>query len=245
VTANSETEVRIGIFGGTFNPIHRAHLSIAEEVRRALRLGKVLFIPAGDPPHKKDMWMIPARHRLSMVQLAVKGHPHFEVSDLEVKRPGKSYTIETVRALKRAYPPGTEWYLILGLDAFLEFPSWRLARRLLTQCHFVVVSRPGFRFRDVKRLLYFKDADPLELNRLDRGLKKRCEFPTGPSTRLILLRIRPREVSATAIRNHFGGGKRKRNLLPRMVESYIMTHHLLGIEDRNRPSIPSRVIYPF
>lgn len=217
--------MKIGIFGGTFNPIHQGHLAIADEVRKAMRLSKVLFIPAGDPPHKKDRKILPARHRLAMVMLAVKNHPHFEAEDLEVHRPGKSYTIQTVKTLKKTYPPDTDWYLILGLDAFLDFPTWREAHRLTTWCHFVVVSRPGFRFRDLRRLSFLR-ADPEQLARLDENAADRYELPLSPSTRLILLRVSPWEVSATEIRNHFWGVKRKRNLLPRSVESYIMTHHL-------------------
>ena len=218
--------MKLGIFGGTFNPIHQGHLSIADEVRKALRLSKVLFIPAGDPPHKKARQMLTARHRLAMVKLAVKNHRHFEAEDLEVHRPGKSYTIQTVKTLKKTYPPDTEWYLILGLDAFLDFPTWREAHLLTTLCRFVVVSRPGFRFRDLRRLSFLKEADPEQLTRLDQNAIDRFELSLSPSTRLILLRVNPWEVSATDIRNHFWGIKRKRNLLPRSVESYIMTHHL-------------------
>src|SRR3972149_10188389 len=102
--------MKLGIFGGTFNPIHQGHLSIADEVRKALRLSKVLFIPAGDPPHKKDRQMLTARHRLAMVKLAGKNHRHFEAEDLEVHRPGKSYTIHSPKHLKKTYPREPEWH---------------------------------------------------------------------------------------------------------------------------------------
>jgi nicotinate-nucleotide adenylyltransferase len=225
--------MKIGIFGGTFNPIHQAHLSIAEEVRRSLRLDKILFVTAGVPPHKKNRTILPAHHRLEMVRLALQDFPYFEVSDLEIRRPGRSYAIDTLRTLKKAHPPGTEWFLILGLDAFLDFPSWRQAGRLLTLCHIVAVSRPGFRFLDLKRLPFLESLDAEPLIQLDKRSKKIFEFQTTPGTRLILLRVKPREVSATAIRNHFWGKKRNRNILPGVVESYIMTHHLLRFEDRN------------
>ncbi len=218
--------MKIGIFGGTFNPIHQGHLSIAEEVRSAIPLDKVLFIPAGDPPHKKDQEVVPARHRLEMVRLAIKDYPHFEVSEMEIRRAGKSYTVETVGALKKSYPAETRWFFILGLDAFIDFPSWREPDRLLTLCHFVVVSRPGFRFRELERLPFLPSADPGQLTRLDEGKEGRHRLVLSPSTHLILLRVGSWEVSATEIRSHLSGGKRRRNLLPRSVESYIMSHQL-------------------
>jgi nicotinate-nucleotide adenylyltransferase len=218
--------MKIGIFGGTFNPIHQGHLAIAEEVRSAVRLEKVLFIPAGDPPHKKGQEILPARHRLEMVRLAIKDDPHFEISETEIHRPGKSYTVETITTLKAAYPPDTEWFLILGLDAFLDFPTWREPDRLLTLCHFVVVSRPGFRFRELTRLFFFQSIDPAPLARLDEQKEDRHRLAFGPSTQIILLRVGSWEISATEIRSHLSGGKRRRNLLPPSVESYIMSHHL-------------------
>ena len=218
--------MKIGIFGGTFNPIHQGHLAIAEEVRSAVRLEKILFIPAGDPPHKKDQEVVPARHRLEMVRLAIQNCPHFEISEMEIQRTGKSYTVETVEALKTAYPTDTEWFLILGLDAFLDFPLWREPDRLLTLCHFIVVSRPGFHFRELRRLPFLQSADPGQLTRLDEGRGDSHRLALSPYTRLILLRVGSWEVSATGIRSHLSGGKRRRNLLPRSVESYIMSHQL-------------------
>jgi nicotinate-nucleotide adenylyltransferase len=218
--------MKIGIFGGTFNPVHQGHLAIAEEVRSAVHLEKILFIPAGDPPHKNNREVIPAHHRLEMVRLAIKDDPHFEISELEIQRPGKSYTVETLAALKAAYPSGTEWFLILGLDAFLDFPAWREPDRLLTLCHFIVVSRPGFRFRELLRLPFLQSTDPVPLTRLDEQKEDRYRLSLGPSTQLILLRVGSWEISATEIRSHLSGGKRRRNLLPPSVESYIMFHHL-------------------
>ena len=152
--------MRVGIFGGTFNPIHRGHLAIAEEVRKAIGLDHVLLIPAGRPPHKTGQKIPPAKHRLEMVRLSVRGHPNLEVSDLEVRRRGKSYTIDTVKALERIYPKGTEFYLILGLDAFMEFPSWHHPEALKARCHLVIVSRPGFLFAELIRLEFLRKTDP-------------------------------------------------------------------------------------
>ena len=159
--------LRIGIFGGTFNPIHQGHLAIAEEVLKTVGLDWVLLIPAGRPPHKKGRKVLPAKHRMEMTRLAVQGHARMEASDLEITRRGKSYTIETVKALERNYPKGTEFYLVLGLDAFLEFSTWRAPEELTVRCHIVVVSRPGYRFSDLSRLDFLSRTDPEWLNELD------------------------------------------------------------------------------
>ena len=218
--------LRIGIFGGTFNPIHQGHLAIAEEVLKTVGLDWVLLIPAGRPPHKKGRKVLPAKHRMEMTRLAVQGHARMEASDLEITRRGKSYTIETVKALERNYPKGTEFYLILGLDAFLEFSTWRAPEELTVRCHIVVVSRPGYRFSDLSRLDFLSRTDPEWLNELDAGRRSRLDLPLPAGTRLILIRVTAHDVSATQIRDHLSGGKRLKNLLPPLVESYIMNHSL-------------------
>lgn len=216
--------MRIGIFGGTFNPVHEGHLAIAGEVRHSLGLDRVLFIPAGRPPHKKGGKILPARHRLEMVRLAVQGHAGLEVSELEIRRPGKSYTIETVKELERQYAKGTRFYLILGLDAFLEISTWRAPEDLLSRCNIVVVSRPGYQFSDLARLDFLGPLDAPSLSALDRGRRSRYEQRLTPDTRLILIRVTAHKVSATQIRDHLSGGKRLKNLLPPLVESYIIDH---------------------
>jgi nicotinate-nucleotide adenylyltransferase len=225
--------LRIGIFGGTFNPIHQGHLAIAEEVLKTIGLDWVLLIPAGRPPHKKGRKVLPAKHRMEMARLAVQGHARMEASDLEITRGGKSYTIETVKALERNYPKGTKFYLILGLDAFLEFSTWRSPKELMARCHIIVVSRPGYRFSDLSRLDFLGRTDPERLNELDAGRRSRLDLtlPAGgqdlsAGTRLTLIRVTAHDVSATQIRDHLSGGKRLKNLLPPLVESYIMNHSL-------------------
>ncbi|MBI3611176.1 MAG: nicotinate-nucleotide adenylyltransferase [Nitrospirae bacterium] len=218
--------MKIGIFGGTFDPIHSGHLAIAEEVLKTIGLDRVLLIPAGRPPHKKGRKVLPAQHRIEMVRLAVEGHPGLEVSDLEITRRGKSYTIETVKALERNYPKETEFYLILGLDAFLEFSSWRASDELMARCHIVVVSRPGYRFSDLSRLDFLGRMDPEWLDELDAGRRFRRDLPLSAGTRLILIRVPAHDVSATQIRDHLSGGKRLKNLLPPLVESYIIKHKI-------------------
>ena len=219
--------LRIGILGGTFDPVHRGHLAIAENVMKTVGLDRILFIPSGQPPHKKSRGILASSHRLAMVRLAVQGHPGLEASDLEVARRGKSYTIETIKALAKIYPRGTRFYLILGLDAFLDFCSWRQEKKLRSRCHIIVVSRPGSRFLNLLRLPFLKSIDPEPLKALDRGRRSRYDHPLTSRTELILFRVRAwHDLSATRIRAHVKAGKRPKNLLPARVESYIMNRNL-------------------
>jgi nicotinate-nucleotide adenylyltransferase len=218
--------MKIGIFGGTFNPIHLGHLAIAEDVRAGIPLDRVLFIPTGHPPHKADRGVVAAEHRLEMVRLAVGDRPYFEVSDLEIRRTGKSYTVQTLEELIRTGPGDREWHLIMGLDAFVEFPDWREPDRIASLCHLVVVSRPGCTFRSLIGNRFLKDADPGRLDRLDGRRDTRYDLGLTVSTRLILLCVSDWDISATGIRNHLSGVEQRSGLLPEAVESYIMNHRL-------------------
>jgi nicotinate (nicotinamide) nucleotide adenylyltransferase len=135
--------MRIGIFGGTFNPIHLAHLRSAEEVRAALRLDHVLFIPSAAPPHKRSDGLTSPAHRLAMVRLAIRGNPHFRVSTIEIERRGRSYSVDTLRALRRRIP-GARFFFIMGMDAFREIATWKEYRSLFALSNIVVTSRPPY-----------------------------------------------------------------------------------------------------
>ncbi len=132
---------RIGILGGTFDPIHNGHLALAEAVRTACRLDTVIFIPAGTPPHKRGE-RTPGELRCRMVELAIAGKPYFQVSRLEVEREGPSYTVTTLHEL-HTLNPGVELFLILGADMAVDFPHWRDPAGILSLAHLVAVSRPG------------------------------------------------------------------------------------------------------
>lgn len=133
---------RIGIFGGTFNPPHAGHLIVAECVCEQLRLDKLFFLPSYISPHKKKGEEKLVLHRRRMVQLAIKSNPHFDCSDMEVKREGTSYTVETVETFSRNYP-GCKLYLIIGADNFLEFHTWKNPERILALAELVVMNRPS------------------------------------------------------------------------------------------------------
>jgi nicotinate-nucleotide adenylyltransferase len=226
--------MKIGLFGGTFNPIHNCHLTIAAQVAERLSLDQVLFIPVGDPPHRSSRDLALAAHRLEMVRLAIAGTPAFAVSDIEIKRSEKSYSIETVRALRKQYGAGTDLHFILGLDAFLEFPSWRQASELLTLCHFAVVSRTGLSFSPLA------DRPPLpripreRLDALDRKTTDRVDVPVPGGGSLTLLRLPPCDISASEIRTRIRVRSSVASLLPAPVESYIMGGNLFQ-EEPDRP----------
>jgi len=135
---------RIGLFGGTFDPPHVGHLALAEAARRRLRLDRVVFVPAGDPPHKRGRRLSPAADRLAMTRLAVRGLPGFEVSDLEIRRRGPSFTVDTLRRLA-ARDPGARLYLLLGADSLEEFPTWRDPAGIRRLATLAVAGRPGHR----------------------------------------------------------------------------------------------------
>lgn len=210
---------RLGIFGGSFNPIHLAHLRSAEEVGAALQLDQVWFIPSGSPPHKSAHALAPARHRLAMVRRAVAGNPRFRVSPIEVERRGGSYSIDTVRGLRLRYP-STRLFLIIGMDQFRELGTWKSYRDLLTLCDMVVTSRPGFAFADARRIL----PVAVQGEFCYQPKSERLRHETG--TEIIFLRISDLEISASAIRAHLRRGSSIRYLVPPSVQRYIHQHRL-------------------
>lgn len=136
--------VRIGIMGGTFDPPHIGHLILAEEAWALLKLDCVYLVPAGAPPHKLGEPLSPACHRRSMVELAIADNPHFLLSTVDIDRPGPHYTIDMMRLLRDAHPPGTELYFLMGLDSLADLPNWHQADRLITSCQLVALSRYGY-----------------------------------------------------------------------------------------------------
>ena len=135
---------KIGIMGGTFDPIHVGHLMIAEAVWDEYKLEKVLFIPSANPPHKHDV-MTSARHRFNMTLLATCSNPHFEVSSIEMDRTGPSYTIDTIKKKKKIYGDDTDFYFIIGADCIHELPSWHKIDELLKICKFIATKRPSYK----------------------------------------------------------------------------------------------------
>lgn len=224
--------MKLGLFGGSFNPVHNGHLAIARQTREALGLDRILFIPTSQPPHKPDGSLAPAQDRYEMVRLAIVSDPTLAISDVEIRRPGKSYSIDTVRQLQQEYGAQTQLFFLIGLDAFLDFPSWRDPQTLLELCAFVVLSRPGLSFRSLSTVARLPPIPYPSLADLDAGRISRIEAPIG-TQRLTCLKLPPSPISASEIRSRIRQGLPVANLLPPLVESYILQHHLYQ-EDRDR-----------
>jgi len=213
---------KIGVLGGTFNPVHYGHLAAAEEVRDRLKLDRVLFVPAFLPPHK-DEELPSAVQRLEMVRLAVAGNAHYAVSDIEIKRGGRSYTIDTITELQMKYP-GAELYFLLGIDSFLEIRTWREWERLLTLCSFVILSREGYRFGDLAGIGII-DIPAAELTALDERRRDEVRVVHGDKS-VMLERIPYYEISSTDVRRRVRQRRSIKYCLPDPVEHYIIDNQL-------------------
>ncbi len=208
--------MRLGIFGGTFNPIHLAHLVVAERLREELGLGRVLFIPSSLPPHKETT-VAGAGHRLEMVRRAVAGNPHFAASGLEIARGGRSYAVDTLRELARRQP-GDDIYFLLGGDAFAEIGSWRDAAALFALADFVVLPRPGFPLGDPRPSLP-EGLAAGEPETTEGGTLTR--FPLAGGHGVWTTRAPLIEISSSDIRSRVAVGRSIRYLVPEEVASYI------------------------
>ena len=223
--------MKVGIFGGTFNPIHYGHLRAAEEVKEKLGLDKILFIPSGNPPLKtKDI--APTRHRFAMANLAVKNNRLFALSDIESRLPGKSYTVKTIESLQKENPR-MKFALILGIDAFLDIPNWWNPEGLITRANFIIISRPGLRFADLKASPYLK-INRQTLLKLDRKETGQYSATLKSGKKAVLVNITPIGISSTEIRNLVRQGKSLKYLLPAEVQSYIITNKLYRTECKVR-----------
>ncbi|NIS63311.1 MAG: nicotinate-nucleotide adenylyltransferase [Proteobacteria bacterium] len=218
--------MRIGIFGGTFNPIHLGHLRAAEEIRERFDLDRVIFIAAAVPPHKEVEGGIPGEHRMEMVRLAISGNPHFSISDIELKRPGKSYSISTIQFFRQRFGSDSEMFFILGMDAFLEIGTWKSFQELFSLCHFIVMTRPGFEkpLSAVNLPAEIEDAFVYD----EEG--DRFTHRNGYS--IYLQGVTFLDISSTKIREEISKGRSIRYLLPPEVERYIRRHHFYRGEGR-------------
>jgi len=199
---------RIGLYGGSFNPIHYAHLVLAEQAREALGLDRVIFVPAKSPPHKALVHLAPASERLRMVRLAVADHPGFRVSDIELRRKGPSYTIDTVKAFRRRFGRQTKIFFLIGADTVGELPTWKSVRELATLCNIVPLNRPGARKATLRMLSPTLGVDAA------RGIL---------SATLSMPNL---DISASDIRRRVSEGQSIRYLVPAAVEALIRRKNL-------------------
>lgn len=149
---------RIGFFGGTFNPIHMGHLAIAQMAQERFKLDKVIFIPSHQPPHKNIAPLASAKDRYKMVRLATAGNEYFEVSDVETKRVGKSYTVDTLRHFREIYPANVKFFFIIGGDSLGTLAQWKNIDEILKLATFIVVNRPGY--SDIKNIKHLTVTKP-------------------------------------------------------------------------------------
>jgi nicotinate-nucleotide adenylyltransferase len=216
----------LGILGGTFDPIHCAHVELAREVRAALGLSAVRFVPAGDPPHRAAP-VATARHRLAMVELALAGEPGLEADAREIRREGRSYTVETLAELRRE-APARPLALIVGADAFLGMPTWHRWRELFDLAHIVVVARPGV-------VVDGALSPSLEREWAQRFRGNPAALASAPAGAIVVQPITAHAISASAIRAQLARGTdgiaAVRGLLPGAVLAYIDRNQLY----RSRP----------
>ncbi|MGD9568513.1 MAG: nicotinate-nucleotide adenylyltransferase [Sedimentibacter sp.] len=198
------TKKRVGIMGGTFDPIHLGHLVVANEVLNIYNLDKIIFVPAGNPPHKIGM-ITSSWDRYFMTSVATMSNNKFAVSDLEIKNDSKSYTLNTLKELHAIFPD-TEFYFITGTDAIIELPNWHEPKELLKLCKFIAVSRPGIS----------KENAEFKIDEIRKDLNARIE----------LLQVPMLQISSTDIRDRLKRGVSAKYLLPESVEQYIIKNNL-------------------
>jgi len=192
---------RIGIMGGTFNPVHKGHIAIAEAAKKNYLLDKVIFVPSGHPPHKTSEYIADKEDRFKMVKLAIAGKKNYSISRVELDRPGYSYAIDTFNELKRSYKKNAILFYIMGLDSINEILTWKKPLELFKVCQFIVATRPGARIKTLRRLLKFP---PIKLH----------------AGQVHVLEV-SENVSSTRIRESIRKGKLPAKLLNPRVAAYI------------------------
>lgn len=210
--------------GGTFNPIHSGHLKAAELVMKKIPMEKILFIPSYVPPHKEIADMVGPFHRLRMVELAVAGNPAFEASSLEMDAEGTSYSVFTLEKIRISYPQATIFF-IMGIDAFLEIKTWKEYKKVLKQCSFIIMNRPGYCLEDAKYVLGKKYSRNIHEYQDDQKLLDVMD----EKPHILLLPMLSLDVSSTDIRHLFAAKKEVQGLVPESVLAYIRKHKLYQV----------------
>jgi nicotinate-nucleotide adenylyltransferase len=197
--------MKIGVLGGTFDPIHNGHLGIAESACRELGVAQVLFVPARDPWLKGKRSISPSQNRVEMVKLAISAYPRYNISYVDLKRDGPSYTVDTLSDLRSELGSIADLYFIMGMDAMEGLPDWREPERIVKMCHLVVAKRPG--------------VDMVDLKALEKRL-------TGISEKVIVIDNDLYDINSTGIRRRVSGGHSISGLVPDAVDRYIRENGL-------------------
>lgn len=190
---------RVGILGGSFDPIHIGHLVLAEEARDQLGLARVYLVPAGEPPHKRDRRLTPVEDRVHMTRLAIAGNDAFDVSRVDADRPGPHYTVDLISILKAQLPPTVELYFLMGYDSLADLPKWYRPAELLASCHLVALTRPN-----------------IDINWADLE----AQLP-GIRERVTLLDMPELEIASNDLRSRVRTGRSIRYFVPEPVREYI------------------------
>jgi len=219
--------MRVGLFGGTFNPIHHGHLRAAVEIQEKFRLHKVYLIPAALPPHKDLKNVISATDRIEMTRLAIQDYPDFILSDVELKRSGPSYTVDTVQVFQQDWEPGSNLFLIMGLDAFLEIDTWKAYKRLVQMLPIIVMARPlgdgaaiSNEWATMRELIHTQISDAYQFSDQNNCYSHHRYQPIYQQPISML------DISATKIRRLVHQKRSIRYLVPQSVENYILKQGL-------------------
>jgi nicotinate-nucleotide adenylyltransferase len=214
--------MRIGLFGGTFNPVHFGHLRAAQEVKEGFDLDEIILIPAAVPPHKVPGDVADAADRRQMLSLALEDTPGFKVSDVELERSGPSYTIDTVQYFKRTLPEQSQIYLIIGLDAFLDFDTWKSYNELLLQVPFIIIKRPqsedtasGFSWESLGKYLTSKISSDYVFT------ESRACYQAKNKQPVYVFEVTSLDISSTTVRSLRKKGRSIRFLVPQKVAQFI------------------------
>lgn len=206
---------KIGIFGGTFNPIHYGHLRSAQEVLEDFELNEVIFVPSAIPPHKAGYPVVSAFHKVKMLELALKDNPQFSLSGVELRRQGTSYSVDTLEYYRAKYEKEEELYFVLGIDAFLEIDTWKNYKRLFELSNFIVMTRPSYSM--------LKPIDILPKNMLDKFLfLEEGKFLHSSGFYVYLGKVTFLDISSSYIRERIKKRRAIKYLLPKEVEEYIL-----------------------
>ena len=218
---------RIGLFGGTFNPIHLGHVQVVREVKAGFGLDKILIIPSALPPHKEPDGVVDAEDRLEMIRLAFSDDPDFVISDVELKRSGPSYTIDTVRHFISISPENTKLYLIVGIDAFLEIDTWKSYYDLFLLIPFIVMSRTINEKESAK--LEWKSLKNYLQSKISKGYTfsfTQSSFIHDKKQPVFVFNVTPVDISSTTIRKRIKKGTSIKHLVPEIIENFIKTKGL-------------------